>query len=71
MVPYRLCPHVVVVVGLERVSDLWGYAGRAMPKVRDQTKSDMRVYAMRGGSRFTSGTRLLIKRDCASEPETA
>ena len=23
--PCRLCPHVVVVVGLERFSDLWGY----------------------------------------------
>ena len=28
------------------------------PKVRDQTKSDAGVYAVRGRWRFTSGTRL-------------
>ena len=41
------------------------------PKVRDQTKRDTGVYAVRGMLRFTSGTRLLIKLDCASELETA
>ena len=34
-----------------------------------QTKRDMGVYAMRGGSRSTSGTCLLISHDSASEPE--
>ena len=41
------------------------------PKVRFQTKRDTGVYAVRGRSRFASGTRLLIRRDCASEPATA
>ena len=69
----QLCPHVVIVVGLDRFSDPWGYAGRAMPdrpKVRDQTKRDMGVYAVHGRSRFTSGTRPLIRRDCTSDPAT-
>ena len=70
----RLCPHVVVVVRLEHFNDLRGYAVESvMPdrsKVRFQTKRDSGVYAM-GGSRFISGTRLLIKSDCACEPVTA
>ena len=40
--PCRLCPHVVVAIGLERLNDLWGYAVEPlMPdrfKVRFQTK---------------------------------
>ena len=27
--PYRVCPHVVVVVGFVCFNDLWGYVGRA------------------------------------------
>ena len=70
-------PHIVVVVGLECFSDLWGYAGRAIHawldriKVRFQNKKDTWVHAVRGGSRFTSGTRLVIRRDCACESATA
>ena len=41
------------------------------PKVRFQTKRDTGVYAVHRRSRFTSGTCVLIRRDCASEPETA
>ena len=41
------------------------------PKVRFQTKRATRVYAVRGRWRFAFGTRLLIRRDCASEPATA
>ena len=40
-------------------------------KVRFQTKRDTGVCAVRGRSRFASGTCLLIRRACASEPETA
>ena len=72
--PCRLCPHVVIVVGLERFSGLWGYAGRVThtwPKVRDQIKRDTGVYTVRGGSMFTSGTRLINRRGRASEPMTA
>ena len=39
-------------------------------KVRFQTKRDTRAYAVRGRSEFVSGTRLLIRRDRASEPVT-
>ena len=38
-------PTVVVVVGRERRSDLWGYAGRA--KVRNPTKRATGTYAVR------------------------
>ena len=68
--PCRLCPHVVVV-GPERFNDLWSYAVEPLmpdrPKVRFQTKNATGVYAVRGRWKFTSGTRLLIRRDCASE----
>ena len=40
------------------------------PKVRDQTKTDTEVYAV-SWWRFTSGTRLFISLNCASELETA
>ena len=65
----RRCPHVVVTVGLEHFSDLWGYEVEPLmpdkPKVRDQTKRNTEVYAVRSGtSRYTSETRLLIRRDC-------
>ena len=47
-----MCPHVVVVEELERFSDPWGYVVEplmpARPKVRDQTKRDTGVYAVRG-----------------------
>ena len=36
--PCRLCPHVVIVLGLERLSDLWGYAGRATHAWRAQSE---------------------------------
>ena len=42
--PCRLCPHVVVVVGLEWFSDLWDTAVEPLmpdrPKVTLQTKRD-------------------------------
>ena len=73
--PCRLCPHVVVVVGFVCVSDPWGYAVEPhMPdrsKVRRQTKRNAGVYAALGRWRIASGTRLLIRRACACEPETA
>ena len=73
--PRRLCLLVVVVVGLVCFDDLWGYVDEPlMPdrsKVRFQTKRDTGVYAVRGWSRLASGTRLFIRRDCASEPVTA
>ena len=75
MFPCRQCPHVVVVVDLVCVSDPWGYAVEPlMPersKVRRQTKRDMGVYATRRWWRFASGTRLFIRRACASEPGMA
>ena len=56
--PWRLCPHVVVVMGFERFNDLSGYTVEPlMPdrsKVRFQTKGDTGVYAVRGWSRFAS-----------------
>ena len=65
-------PNVVVVVGLVCFDDLWGYAVEPLmpdrPKVRFQTKRDTGVYAVRGWSRYASGTRLLIRSACASEP---
>ena len=71
----RLCPHAVVVVDLVCVNDPWGYAVEPIMsdrfKVRRQVKRDTAVYAVRGRWRFASGTRLLIRRTCASEPETA
>ena len=71
---FILILDVVVVVVLERFSDLWGYAVEPlMPtrsKVRFQTKRGMGVYPVHGRSRFASGTRLLIRRDCTSEPVT-
>ena len=69
------CVHVVVVVGLVCLNDLWGYTleplmpGRS--KVRFQTKRDTGVYAVRGWLRFTSRTCLLLRHDCASEPVSA
>ena len=71
----ELCTHVVVVVGLVCFDDLWGYAVeplmRDRPKVRSQTKRDTGVYASRCGRLwFASGTSLLIRRACASDPET-
>ena len=60
---------------LERFSNLGVYAVESLmpdrPKVRFQTKRDTGVYAVCGRSRFTSGTRLFIRRDCASKPEAA
>ena len=55
--------------------DLWGYAVEPLmpdrPKLRLQTKWNTGVYAVRGArSRFASGTRLLIRRACDSEPKT-
>ena len=58
--PYRLCPHVVVVLGLSVgrmcFDDTWGYAWRPlMPdgsKVRFQTKRDTRVYVVGGWLRL-------------------
>ena len=75
--PCRLSLQVVVMVGLERFNNPWVYAAEPLmpdrPKVRDQTKRDKGAYTytVRERSRITSGTRLLIKCDCASEPETA
>ena len=72
---YRLCPHVVVVVGLECFDDIWCYAGNPLvpdgPKVRLPTKRDTGVYAVRGWSRFAFETLLLIRRAFTSEPVTA
>ena len=62
----RLCPHVVVVVGLVYINDPWGYAVKPL-MVRLQTERDSVVYA----GRFASRTRLLTRRACASEPATA
>ena len=71
----QVCTHVVVVVGLVCTSDPWVYAVEPLmsdrSNVRHQTKRDTGVYAARGRSRFASRTRLLIRRACASEPETA
>ena len=75
--PCRLC-HVVVVVRLS-VLVIFGaiqvYALLMLmpdsPKERFQTKTDPGPHAVLEGSRFTSGTRLLIRRDCASELGTA
>ena len=71
--PCQQCPHVVVVVGLECFSDLLGYA--VEPLVSDceilKAKRHTGVYAGRVWSRFASGTRLLIRRACVSEPATA
>ena len=65
----------VFVVGLEYYSDLWGYAVEPLmpdrPKMRDQTKKHMGVYAVRATWYFSFGLRLLTTRDCASEPGTA
>ena len=75
--PADCVPHVrvVVVVGFMCFDDPWDYAVEPlMPdrsKVRFQTKRDTGVYAMRRESWFASGTRLLTRRPCASEPETA
>ena len=56
-VPCQLCP-LVVVVGLECFSDLWGYTVKPlMPdrsKVTFQTNKDTGVYAVCGYSRFAS-----------------
>ena len=69
-----MCHHVVVVVGLECFNDLWGYAVEPLmsdrSKVRFHTKRDTGVYAVRGWSRFASGTRLFIRRDCVSKHAT-
>ena len=69
------CPHVVVMVGLVCINDPWGYMGEPlMPEwsmVRRQTKRDTRVYATRVRRRFAFGTRLFIRRACASEPASA
>ena len=65
--PCRLCPHVVVVVGLVCANDPWGYAVEPlMPvrsKVRRQTKWDTGVYAARGRWRSASRTRLFNRRE--------
>ena len=54
------------MVGLERFNDLYDYTVEPLmpdrPKVKFQTKRDTGVYAVRGWS--------IIRRDCASEPET-
>ena len=72
--PCRLCPYVVVVVGLVCFDDPWAYAvGIIMPdrpQVRFQTKRDTGVYDVRERTRFASGTRLLIRRACVREPGT-
>ena len=61
-----LSTHVVVVVGLVCFDDPWGYAVEPLmldrSKLKFQTKRDTGVYAVRGQSRFASGTRLLIGR---------
>ena len=66
----RLCPHVVVVVGCEHFSDLWGYAVeplmRDRPKVRFRTKRDTGVNAVR---EVASRTRLLIRRGVTPEED--
>ena len=70
----RPYPHVVVMVGLERFDDLWGYAVEPLMLDRPKMISDQAgpgVYAVRGWLRFASGTRLLIRRDCTREPGTA
>ena len=68
------------MVGRKCVNNRWGYAGRTknksveplMPdRAKVSSKRDTVVYAVRGRSRFASGTRLLIRRGCASEPVTA
>ena len=73
--PCRLCPYVIVVVGLDRFSDLWGYASRATHARQTQSEIPDQVgqgvYAVHEGSRFTFGTRLLTRCDCASDPVTA
>ena len=73
--PYRLCPHVVVVVELDRFSDIWGYASRATHACQAQNdipdQGDTEIYAVHRWSRFISETCLLIRRDCASESRTA
>ena len=67
--------HVIIVVGLERFSDFRGSAVEPLmpdrPKVKFQTKRDTAVYAVRRRSRFATKTRLLTRRDCASDPATA
>ena len=51
-IPYRMCPHFVVVVGLERFNELLGYAVEILTpdrsKVRFQTKRDTVVCTVRG-----------------------
>ena len=65
-----MSPHVVVVVGLECINDLWGYAVEPLmldrSKVRFQTKRDTGFYDVRE-SRFASGTRRLIRRVQANQ----
>ena len=45
LVPCRLCPHVVVVVGLVCVNDPWGYA--VEPLMPDRAKVNTGFYATR------------------------
>ena len=45
--PGRLCLHVVVVVGLQRFSDLWGYASRATHACQTQSETPTQGF---GGS---------------------
>ena len=70
-IPCRMYPHVVVVVGLVCSDDPWGYAVEPLipdkSKVKFHTKRDKGLYAVRGRSRFASGTRLLIRRACANK----
>ena len=51
MAPWRLCPHVVVEVGLDRFSDLWGYAGRATYacQAQSETPNQEGLHCARGG----------------------
>ena len=57
----RLCPHVVVVVGLVWVNDPRGYVVEPL----------MPVYAAHGRWRFASRMRLFTRRACVSKPGTA
>ena len=69
--PCRLCPHVVVVVGLVCFEDPWSYAVEPLipdrPKVRFQNKRDTEVNAVCGQMGFATGTCLLMS---ASDPGT-
>ena len=62
------------MVDLERFNDLWGYAIEPLvhdrSKVRSPTKRDTGVYVLRRWSPLASGTRLLNRLACASEPVT-